>query len=68
MTTATYLAGLRKAHQEHSGNPSHACETCRVLEILDRHRTAMERVMEMATKSQLDPAGVNRVLQEGMGR
>lgn len=68
MTTATLLASIRKGHQDHAGNPAVNCDACRLLELVDRQRTAMERVMEMASKSQLDPAGVNRVLQEVMGR
>lgn len=67
MSTQAQIARIRARHSDHAGNPSVDCDACRALKLLDQAMEALDRIQEMASKSQLDPASVTAVVKAGKG-
>lgn len=61
------VQAIRARHEDHAGDPGHACDACRLLGLLDRAYGAMDRVQELVSKSQFDPAAMTGALREGRG-
>lgn len=67
MSTTTIIAAIKGRHSDHSGDPNRQCDACKAVELLDKARTALDRVGEAAAKNQLDPVSVAEIVKEGRG-
>jgi hypothetical protein len=68
LSALTVLTKIQATHAPHRPDPSNDCDVCRLLDMVERQREAMQRVIEGFTKSQVDPLGMSKVLQSGLGR
>ena len=68
MSTMTILAKMHATHDPHRNDPNQPCDACRLLEMLDKQREAIQRVLEWNSKGQYDQAAFSQTLQDGLGR
>lgn len=68
MSTMTQLAKYHLDHDPHANDQSNPCDACRLLELVEKHREAMKRVLEWTVKGQWDQGAFSAALLEGLGR
>lgn len=62
------LAKVRSEHLPHSGDPGVQCDACRLLDLVDKHRTAMQTLQERVSKGQYSQEDFATILRDGLGR
>jgi hypothetical protein len=67
MSTATFILGLRAKHSSGRTCQPNECDTCKLMEVLDNHRQALERLQELNSKGQYTQEGFASVIREGLG-
>lgn len=68
MSVLTMLAKVRTEHLPHAGDPGAVCDACRLLELVDKHRLAMQTLQERVSKGQYSQEDFSAILRDGLGR
>ena len=66
MSKSAAVKAIADRHLEHRGDPSIACDACRLLDFLAESNAALSAIQERSSKMQLDPDFVASTVRLGL--
>lgn len=64
--TGRLLQQLHERHDAHAAQPAGQCDACLAIALAERARDSLQRIQEMSSKGQFDPAAIAAAVRDGL--